>query len=30
VEIPRVLTMVLESMVILFLAMRGATWRRLR
>jgi len=25
-----VLTMVLESMVILFLAMRGATWRRLR
>jgi ABC-type uncharacterized transport system permease subunit len=30
VEIPRVLTMVLESMVILFLAMRGATWRKLR
>ncbi len=30
VEIPRVLTMVLESMVILFLAMRSATWRRLR
>ncbi len=30
VEIPRVLTMVLESMVILFLAMRGATWRGLR
>jgi general nucleoside transport system permease protein len=30
VEIPRVLTMVLESMVILFLAMRGASWGRLR
>jgi general nucleoside transport system permease protein len=30
VEVPRVLTMVLQSMVILFLAMRGATWRRLR
>jgi ABC-type uncharacterized transport system permease subunit len=30
VEIPRVLTMVLESMVILFLAMRGARWRGLR
>lgn len=30
VEIPRVLTMVLESMVILFLAMRGAAWRRLQ
>ncbi|MEJ1965051.1 MAG: ABC transporter permease [Gammaproteobacteria bacterium] len=28
VEIPRVLTMVLESVVILFLAMRGAIWRR--
>ncbi|MDB5394094.1 MAG: transporter permease [Rhodospirillales bacterium] len=28
VEIPRVLTMVLESIVILFLAMRGAIWRR--
>ncbi len=30
VEIPRVLTTVLESMIILFLAMRSATWRRLR
>ena len=28
VEIPRVLTMVLQSIVILFLAMRGAIWRR--
>jgi simple sugar transport system permease protein len=28
VEIPRVLTMVLQSVVILFLAMRGAIWRR--
>jgi len=28
VQIPRVLTMVLESVVILFLAMRGAIWRR--
>jgi simple sugar transport system permease protein len=28
VEIPRVLTMVLESVVILFLAMRGAIWKR--
>jgi ABC-type uncharacterized transport system permease subunit len=28
VQIPRVLTMVLESIVILFLAMRGAIWRR--
>jgi simple sugar transport system permease protein len=30
VEIPRVLTMVLESIVILFLSMRGAIWRRER
>jgi simple sugar transport system permease protein len=30
VEIPRVLTMVLESMIILFLAARGATWRTRR
>jgi simple sugar transport system permease protein len=28
VEIPRVLTMVLQSVVILFLAMRGAIWKR--
>jgi simple sugar transport system permease protein len=28
VEIPRVLTMVLESIIILFLAMRGAIWKR--
>jgi len=28
VEIPRVLTMVLESVIILFLSMRGAIWRR--
>jgi simple sugar transport system permease protein len=28
VEIPRVLTMVLESIIILFLSMRGAIWRR--
>jgi simple sugar transport system permease protein len=28
VEIPRVLTMVLQSIVILFLAMRGAIWKR--
>jgi ABC-type uncharacterized transport system permease subunit len=28
VQIPRVLTMVLESIVILFLAMRGAIWKR--
>ncbi len=28
VEIPRVLTMVLESVIILFLAMRGAIWKR--
>jgi simple sugar transport system permease protein len=28
VEIPRVLTMVLQSVIILFLAMRGAIWRR--
>lgn len=30
VEIPRVLTMVLESIIILFLSMRGAIWRRER
>jgi len=30
VEIPRVLTMVLESIVILFLSMRGAIWNRTR
>jgi simple sugar transport system permease protein len=30
VEIPRVLTMVLESIIILFLSMRGAGWRRSR
>jgi ABC-type uncharacterized transport system permease subunit len=28
IEIPRVLTMVLQSVVILFLAMRGAIWKR--
>jgi simple sugar transport system permease protein len=28
VEIPRVLTMVLQSVIILFLAMRGAIWKR--
>jgi general nucleoside transport system permease protein len=28
VEIPRVLTMVLQSIIILFLAMRGAIWKR--
>jgi ABC-type uncharacterized transport system permease subunit len=30
VEIPRVLTMVLESIIILFLSMRGAIWSRTR
>jgi ABC-type uncharacterized transport system permease subunit len=30
VQIPRVLTMMLESIIILFLSMRGAIWRRIR